>query len=873
MCSVSPKYHHRQQDHLPRKMPYDNMKQLLSKPAVIPTLAGPSESGGYSPSAQREGGADISTQPKRRTVSEETTSRALGSLKSLGRGHHSVSDTGGMRYSNWVPPWNVDAESSTEGLTSPKRLGFFSRSPSLTRKYVSDGENVSSGNGKGKEKDKKYRGVLRRKPSLNRPTSPISSDFKPPIFASGLASLSSPFSSSFLSPSSANPTSPHSFSHSQISTLRPPNRSSKSNSFSPSPSRGSSRNSSRSRVSTQEGKHSSVNMTPAEEVMLAYKNQMEIERSIERSFEEAERKAIEARRLSDEKEMAREELERGREQIRMVQGGIVTPIQPSHGRSPASLVPEITPPTPYYTVVGSTFGRAVPAGGEDEGEEHGSSGPAVGGLSQASYSKGRHRTASVSVGASKPSKDPHGFGKTLGRKLSLKWNGLKGSKHESFDPEFGGHPSLHEKRFSGRRATSPATPDKGAYTALRLSIERPYATTPRVPSHRPGGESVDAAGSPKLHSASPPGPPSTSTSSPGSTGSPESKVGFRSIIRRLSTGALRDQNQNRSKNFARSDPNTCPPPVPALPQGVVSMIKTGSASKPTVANVPGNPIRKVRDRRANSDNSAYRRPQTSTGTPQTVLPISSGSSTTTSNRPSTATRSSSPERYSGSPRSTRSSTSSYGREAPPLPTSPNIKADLPRYILSPAELTALQNHESNSTILEGGKKLPIPPYQRRLQTPQTEDLGSPSPTIPEFSTVSPINAFKKSTPGRPATSAGVVRALAPPFSMRNSQRPTTASDSPTSPLSRTTPLVPIYSGYVRNDDGRHPSPKDIPLPPSRKSTSSIIPKPSSPHEGRISTEEIWEGLLQKSARAGGTLHIYTDRLESDNLRFSVTDSD
>ncbi|KAF9257938.1 hypothetical protein L218DRAFT_1005555 [Marasmius fiardii PR-910] len=303
-------------------------------------------------------------------------------------------------------------------------------------------------------------------------------------------------------------------------------------------------------------------------------------------------------------------------------------------------------------------------------------------------------------------------------------------------------------------------------------------------------------------------------------------------------------------------------------------MKAGTAVNSAETSASGSPLHRTRTRQSYSDNTGARRPQTSTGVPQTAPPKSSSSSTTTSNRPSTATRYSSPKRYS-SPRSARSSTSSYGKEIPPLPTFSNLKLETPRYILSPAELAASQQHVNSPVMSNTEKALPLPPSQRHRKTSHTQNSNFVSPMISEFSTASPINVFpKKSHTGRPATSPS-----APPLPTCSSNHPTTTAFLPSSPVSYTPPF-PINSRYVKNDDGRDMSAmKDDTLPPNRKSTSSIK-KPvntSSPWEatvGRTSDEEVWEGLLRKSAQAGGTLHIRstdTEQLESDNLRFSVAD--
>ncbi|KAL0579225.1 hypothetical protein V5O48_002787 [Marasmius crinis-equi] len=737
---------------------------------------------------------------------------------------------------------------------------------------VSDGENDIPRKGKGK----KPRSLLRRKTSINRSTSPSS---PPPhnttTFKSVLVSSPLPYTPSFSPSTSMNPfeMSPATKLHSQ--TLLPPKHHSRLKS--PSPSRGSSsRSSSQSRRVTP-SKNDTTNITPAEEVMLAYKKQMEREHSIERRFQEAERKAEEARRLSDERQAAVKslrgrELERGRSQTEMTQGGPIALARDTVPDTPHDGI-DITPPsTPYYTVYRSASDY------DGIGYTDGESQPVL-----------RHRSASVTVGIPKPSDaDSRGFRKSLGRKFSFKWRSSTSSKYDNVIasmPNLEAHRELHGGKLaegsSSRQNTSPGVPNSSR-SPLDKSLLQP-STPSRVPSHRPNNVGTDERTSPRpLAVMGSPTPSSPSTPSPGGSGGGGT---FRNALRRLSANGLRDRYKSRSQDFSNAEysPDTKPPPpVPALPKGVVSMMKSGSTLKPSGSgSAPQTPYTGTDYQTTYPESSpTTRRPRNSSSAPPNGPPVTSSSSSMTT-RPSmsTATRSSSPDRFFGPARSSRSSLSSYGHEIPPLPT--NIRLDipsLPSHIFSPSELAAIQRPTGDGNVLDSRA------YSSQRQT---DEYRSDSPTIPEFSTAAAINTFAKkpATPNRrPSTSAGTSRShasLGLPIPPRNTRRPSTSQSVKTSPVSSS----PIYpkSSKAQSDDG-HGSTSVHSLPPGRKSTSFIRRASKSYNASSFrdyptsltATEERWESLLSRSDKAGGTLHIHgtgTDRLESDSLRFSAADPD
>ncbi|KAK1220139.1 hypothetical protein PQX77_017103 [Marasmius sp. AFHP31] len=815
MSSASPKYHVHTPDHPTQKMPYDNMMRLLSKPAVVSGSKSPPRDyyGGLSTRSASGGSAGPSIIPKQRRASESEYTHGEGSRP------NGKPRAAGANPSNWTAPWDWAAgESSTEALPLSQH-GKVKRTTSLAARALSDSEASAW---KGKEKEKKPR-VLRRKGStnLNRPISPSSPpQFSLSVLASGPASPTLPYSPAFLSPSTTVGTPGRPSPTLQL----PKPGSSNLHTYSPTNSQASSsRNSSRSRTSPRDKAEKfrvPVAITPAAEIMLAYQRQMEREKAIEQGFEKAERKAVEARRLSDERQAAAQslmdkEFERSRGQIRTTQSSSRVATSPPPESSKTKKPPDDTPLfTPYYTVLGT--GSDV--GDEDSNRSQGLPGSTqslvhgeFGELSNEARLSAR-RTASVSVGLPKPPKESRGLARTLSRKLSLKWNGLRGSKHDTSGT--GSIGQNEDIRARSPPAEKPGTPASD-FSGLRLSIDKPYATTSRIYPRKgslPIPETTPET--PRaIHSApTSAGPPSASTSSPVSPRPPESKSKFRSIMRRISTGGLRDRYQQPSpqdpSKSTVAEQGSGPPPVPALPQGVVSTPRTGD----TIHPFPDAPRHRSR---TNSDHSR-RRP--SPGGPPVLPPMVPSkvnlSSRPGSRRPSTATRSSSPDPYFGLNQSARSSESSLGSEFPAFPGAMAVSS-VSRNILSPSELKAMHREID----MEAGmpeRSLPLPLSQRRHQVNSNDDnhTRSESPFIPEFTTSGAVNTFGRRprigerpstdtetmSTTRPSIIAATTSPTPPSRPSRSPRRPS-AADSP-SPSPVHGQHAPIYARYVKNDAGK-----------------------------------------------------------------------
>ncbi|PBK75040.1 hypothetical protein ARMSODRAFT_503066 [Armillaria solidipes] len=186
--------------------------------------------------------------------------------------------------------------------------------------------------------------------------------------------------------------------------------------------------------------------------------------------------------------------------------------------------------------------------------------------------------------------------------------------------------------------------------------------------------------------------------------------------------------------------------------------------------------------------------------------------------------------------------------------------------------------------------LPTPP---RTAWKPPQDSVRASPTIPEFSTSAPINAFMGRKPSASAESTpsdiGADLKTTPSRPSRSLHRTSPSTSRISSPI-RKLPSVPRFSSP--------PPVPDTPTNPNRTSTSShatarprsyansLASSPTAQFRDRATIKpawteqektDMWNDLLERSARAGGTLHLRgDDGLASDQLRFSaatVSDSE
>ncbi|KZT70886.1 hypothetical protein DAEQUDRAFT_756206 [Daedalea quercina L-15889] len=409
------------------------------------------------------------------------------------------------------------------------------------------------------------------------------------------------------------------------------------------------------------------------------------------------------------------------------------------------------------------------------------------------------------------------------------------------------------------------------------------------------------------------------------------------LVKRISTGGLRDKYRDRPRAAT-------PPPVPPLPLGTQKR-----ADSRATFEILSSPVKEVmaEDRASAKSSPAQTRSSGSgqrpgTGSSQktssrhTVAsrPSTGGkySSTPSVPRPSTATRSPSPifsepasSGFFQKAHSTRSSSSSYGEEIPPLPVSqaPAVGTR----IMSPEELGRLDTSrpapkvsstrkpvraasapnaefESYATSSADEKPHSLRPPPRRPGTNSRDASSqerSPSPTLPSFSTADCVNTFSPTalSPGTlPLSEFGP----APPRPKRSSRRVPASIEVPSaaaanalhsarSPPTPRTPR-PVKTSLDRFAPSRDststvnvaalakmstPSLTSSPVSAST-SPSSVSSQRSPPTFRELETsrqawseqekQDKWEALLERSARAGGTLHIGETGLLSDSIRLS-----
>ncbi|KAJ7590940.1 hypothetical protein C8J56DRAFT_934268 [Mycena floridula] len=459
------------------------------------------------------------------------------------------------------------------------------------------------------------------------------------------------------------------------------------------------------------------------------------------------------------------------------------------------------PSTPYYTVLGSTSGKVVAVGGPEDAWD------------DISFGSGLASTLGIGIGLGLPSRShttvsggrsrnstSDGLSKTLSRKLSSRW-AKQGDMVRSGDDEKvpAGRPSLQDRR--SRRETS---------------YEADFSGRTR------SSDNIESAVDEDDHNQA-----RSRKSEPAAT----SKLW--KLMKRLSTGGLRDRYQNET---SPSSPIT-PPPVPALPDYI-----SRSQPKHSVDEQSPRTTGALAEFLQSRPSVSTSRPYTSRKTP----PITPSQSTA---RPSTTTRSSSPgssdvasSKFFQRSHSQRSSSSSFGEEItrPPIPTTNKY---VPQHIVPPSQLykleidcdvdrlenrklvsmgiipptinqaqnsTTVQSHSVDDWMIVRSPQTEVPtfslgPLPRQRRAPSADE-PPPSPIIPEFSTASPINTFssRKSTEKSPSEAFPSVLVVAPfssppPRPARSPRRPspsTSATSSPlVSPNSARSSLLPEYPSH------------------------------------------------------------------------------
>ncbi|KAJ3788751.1 hypothetical protein GGU10DRAFT_92343 [Lentinula aff. detonsa] len=402
------------------------------------------------------------------------------------------------------------------------------------------------------------------------------------------------------------------------------------------------------------------------------------------------------------------------------------------------------------------------------------------------------RSASVTVG--KPSlKSSSSFSIGIGKTLSRKMSGRLGASKRgpSFDISSAPtsttsfiqeniRPSLHERRMVPGKESGNSSP-RADKRSLRLSMDD-YATTKGAlssPKNSPPTRRTQEGGirSPLFKSSlvTSPQPSPTSASSHSS-----SKNKIWNLMKRISTGALRDNYRDTGAGLLTSPlPQPPPPPVPALPKDFSvypkQMMRKHSADVTEIQTI----------HKRNATLSTIQSPNGKSPSAGSIrapmnparMNASSGTPTSTSTRAGTATRSSSPisssdigsSKFFNRSQSQRSSSSSYGEQIPPVPAvAPGKTVQLQQHILPPSELyqlhldlernnddsqtrpvTSSTNYAHSLSSLNTTPSIPHPRSQvnLKLQTQQKSSLTEEWMIVPTPKEEKP--AFSLPIPRRP----------------------------------------------------------------------------------------------------------------------------
>ncbi|KAI0028888.1 hypothetical protein K488DRAFT_73414 [Vararia minispora EC-137] len=348
-----------------------------------------------------------------------------------------------------------------------------------------------------------------------------------------------------------------------------------------------------------------------------------------------------------------------------------------------------------------------------------------------------------------------------------------------------------------------------------------------------------------------------------SDGSPNASTGGKlwRLVKRISSTGLNGKYQART-----GEPNTPalspPPPVPEIPKDLLAA--EGSLT-PRPQNQPWQPPS------AQISPSPFeprgRRPSTATGMSK-PSPISG--------RRSNTTRSSSPSSFFR-PR-TPSSASSVAEDVPPIP--PILSPRAKRHDL------ASEDHFLSLPSSESG------------EGPSSGLRPPPSPDMPVFSIAGSVNNFSgqrrpslQALPGLPDVHASV---SPPPRPARSPHRPPVAGTSPpssslpsasTSPSPATRRVSQDILGTperAESESGHSMATVSTARPSRGSSDPGAAPRVrmtfremnTGPSAARTAQEKdaMWDDLLERSALAGGTLHLGSGALMSDTLRFSTISS-
>ncbi|KAK0201974.1 hypothetical protein DFS33DRAFT_1386262 [Desarmillaria ectypa] len=670
-------------------------------------------------------------------------------------------------------------------------------------------------------------------------------------------------------------------------------------------------------------------LTPAGAVAMAYKQQQ---------LEERKRQKEEQEKRTKEKGMFTPPSSSSGSSTGHATPKVGNTPEASTSRLPDNPVssPPSPPSAPYYTVFGSTSGKVVAVGGPEDSW----SGYSLGSQFANGLGSGiGHRTASVSVGKPRTSKSLNrSLSRKLSgrwRKGSMgvpnddmEWEKIElpsvGRERELESGAGRGRTSLQERR-GHRRPVLDGSKTEEIIKSPRLLVDThaksideptiPASKTPRTATSVAKDSTFDLA------FEDVPGTQKSETKSePGNGGGKK----LWKLIKRISTGGLRD----KFMDSPSGSPSSSLPPVPALPKDYASM-NYGPKSMDGHGNAPqaqaGALSRFMQTRTSISGGRPSQSPQgPAIRSPHSVPAISSNSPR--GRRRSITTRSSSPgssdvasSKFFQRTQSQRSSSSSYGDEVPPpvpdtvvgqhtIPPGKLYKLtkNMPaegddsklRHRKSLGKITQHSVHRSTSSPeswIPSEESLPSLPTPPRFAWKPPKDSVRASPTIPEFSTSAPINAFAGRKPSASAefTTADIDADMkTAPFRPSRSQHRLSPSTSKVSSPIRKLPSIPRFSSPLPipdtlTDPNRvSTSSHATTRPRSYASTFATSSSPTAQFRDRATVKpawteqekaDMWNDLLERSARAGGTLHLRgNDGLASDQLRFSaatVSDSE
>lgn len=507
-------------------------------------------------------------------------------------------------------------------------------------------------------------------------------------------------------------------------------------------------------------------------------------------------------------------------------------------------------PTPYYTIFGSSSDRRVQAGGPDD--------------RRGKFEAGQHIfTPSQPTLSHQPSMSDPG-GRSLTRKLSSRWRKVKGG---GIAPE--GSPSHDKGHAKGRPSLQEIWGnDKSGLRSTGRSMDN-------VPNSGDGAWASPTVG----HARS------------GSKGDKSEGPKLWRLMRRISTGGLRDQFQSG---------NTVPP-VPAIPKELLKKSHQGERNNEPLSTSRHNP-----------SSSSPEKAQSRTFSSPRNFASAATSSPNSSDVAST--------QFFQKSHSPRSSVSSYG-DAVVLPRVPETMLD--RHIITPLEQLRLaddhvescepstspppvpRSPRRSSSVPAGlktedaeGDRLPLPSPRRQTSSGESPSSISSRPCSTSPSGPASARTSYQNTgvqPGQSRMADGTVSLSPPPRSLKNPSRgggSVASSPSHSMVVKQADGGVGVGIGPIRQIDrtpsgqsdmtARIESPElgrsqrrdrreqDASPHMQTKLTFRELDAPRRPPLSEREKANIWNELLARSDKAGGTLHINgAAELMSDSMRLST----